>query len=173
MSGTRVFLIAVVSLALLSGCTAHTNNNSSNLLQDSTENIRSSQEVESWINEAETPSEQFMMDLRETLNLSFKIFDAMENNQYSFLESTKAKEITIDKENNQIVYKYYGEEIRSDFLKGLNFSNLEYWGSGYNEDGSGFQIVFANYFQDTHGTIYFEFIREGDHWLFNGFTTNA
>ncbi|MDQ0060028.1 hypothetical protein [Paenibacillus harenae] len=44
------------------------------------------------------PGELFMMDLRETINLSFKIINAMENNNHQYLESVSASELTVDKE---------------------------------------------------------------------------
>jgi len=150
----KLFLIAM--LILISACTNQSNSISS----------RESDKVEE-------PSEQFLMDLRETMNLSFKIFQAMENNDYAFLESSKATGVTIDKENNKVKYEYSGEEIAYDFLTGINLSNLEYWGSGYINDHTNFQIIFAKYFNDTHGTIYLDFVKEDNKWLFNGLSTNA
>ncbi|MEF2965821.1 hypothetical protein V3851_08270 [Paenibacillus sp. M1] len=119
------------------------------------------------------PSETFMMDLRETMNLSFKIMQAMESHDYAYLESVAAPGVIIDKEKNQVVYTYGGEEVRWDFLKGIHLGNLEYWGAGYGESEVKFQTIFAHFFNDTHGTIYIDFVKKDNKWLFNGLTTNA
>lgn len=119
------------------------------------------------------PSETFKMDLRETMNLSFKIIQAMESKNYIFLESVSSSGVKIDKKNNQVVFTYGIDEVKWDFLKGIDLGNLEYWGSGYTESDVEFQIIFAHFFEDTHGTIYIDFIKEDNRWMFNGFVTNA
>lgn len=119
------------------------------------------------------PSETFMMDLRETMNLSFKIIQAMESKDYIVLESVSSSGVEIDKENNQVVFTYGSDEVKWDFLNDIHLRNLEYWGSGYTESDLEFQIIFAHYFEDTHGTIYIDFIKEDNQWMFNGFVTNA
>ena len=137
------------------------------------QSIQPSKEIESHLENLESPSDQFMMDMRETMNLSFKIFQAMDHNDYAFLESSKAAGVQIDKVKNRIIYKYEDNEIEYDFLKGINISNLEYWGSGYTGSYNKFHIVFARYLDDTYGTIYFDFVKEENKWLFSGISTNA
>ena len=166
------YLIIALMIVLLIGCT----NQSKNMTNGSDElrqNLQASKEIESHLENLESPSDQYMMDLRETINLSFKIFQAMEHNDYAFLETSKAAGVKIDKDNNRIKYKYEDNEIEYDFLKGINFNNLEYWGSGYTGSNNSFHIVFARYFDDTYGTIYFDFIKEENKWLFSGISTNA
>lgn len=119
------------------------------------------------------PSETFKMDLRETMNLSFKIIQAMESKNYIFLESVSSSGVKIDTKNNQVVSTYGIDEVKWDFLKEIHLGNLEYWGSGYTESDVEIQIIFAHFFEDTHGTIYIDFIKEDNRWLFNGFVTNA
>ncbi len=123
--------------------------------------------------ELEKENEQYMMDLRETLNLSFKVLHAMEEKDYALLESLSSSDISLDKKDNQVVYFVGEQEIRMNFLTGIHLGNLEYRGGGYSDNNSGFQIYLAHYFEDTHGTIYFDFIKKNDRWLFNGFMTNA
>lgn len=170
MKNNRWTLFIILIFLLLIGCTSKESEALTPNTQMIQEDFNLNEQVEEDI---KPPDETFMMDLRETLNLSFKILQAMENNDYTYLKVVSASGITIDQEKNQVVYTYSGEEIRCDFLKGINFSNLEYWGSGYTENYSDFQIVFAQFLKDTHGTIYFDFIKEGNQWLFNGFITNA
>ncbi|TVX96312.1 hypothetical protein [Cohnella terricola] len=169
MYNQRFPLIIVIILLLVSGCTGNQSDDSAPSAQSSQPSLGAGNLVE----QAEVPSDKFMMDLRETLNLSFKILQAMDGKDYTFLESVTASGVTIDKENNQVIYNFSGEEMKYDFLTGINLNNLEYWGSGYIESSSRFQIVLAKFLNDTHGTIYFDFIKESNQWLFNGITTNA
>lgn len=169
---SKTFLFIALVIFLLTGCTDQSKSKSSKS-EISIQSLQPSIETKSQGENLEVPSDQFMMDQRETMNLSFKIFQAMENNDYAFLESSKASGVIIDKEKNQVIYKYNDEVIEYDFLKGINFNNLEYWGSGYTGSYSNFNIVFARYFNDTHGTIYFDFIKEENKWLFSGISTNA
>lgn len=170
MPSYKYFFIALVIL-LLNGC-ANQPKSISNESEVSFQSIQPSIGTKNDIENLDAPSDQFMMDLRETMNLSFKIFQAMEHNDYSFLESSKASGVLIDKEKNKVIYKYKDNVIEYDFLKGIHLNNLEYWGSGYTDSYSNFQIVFARYFDDTHGTIYFDFIKEENKWLFSGISTN-
>lgn len=119
------------------------------------------------------PSEAFIQDLRENLNLTFKIIEAMNSKNHAFLESVSAPGIGIDQINNQIVFTYGDHEVISNYLDHINFGNLEYWGSGYDENMEKFQIIIAHFFEETHSTIYFDFINKDNRWLFNGFVTNA
>jgi len=169
MYNYKLLLIIVIISILISGCSSNRSDESLPSVQSS----QSTQDTSNLVEQVEVPSDNFMMDLRETLNLSFKILQAMDVNDFTFLESVSATGVMIDKERNQVTYTYSGEEIKYDFLKEINLSNLEYWGSGYIGNSSNFQIVFAKFINDTHGTIYFDFIKESNRWLFNGFTTNA
>jgi len=121
----------------------------------------------------QVPNEQFMMDLRVTMNLSLKILHAMERNNYEYLESVFAPSVGVNKEKNEIVYTIYGEEIRLGFLKNIHLGNIEYWGSGYMDNDTTFQIILAHYSGDTHGTIYLDYIKQDNEWLLKGIMTNA
>ncbi|HZG84103.1 hypothetical protein [Paenibacillus sp.] len=116
----------------------------------------------------ERPSDTFMMDLRETMNLSFKIIYAMERKDYDYLESVSAPGVTVSREEDTIHFN----DNSVNFLENVNLSNLEYWSSTYLESDTKFQIGFAHFFDDTHSTFYMSFIRKDGHWLFNGFITN-
>ncbi|AOZ94444.1 hypothetical protein [Paenibacillus crassostreae] len=167
MIRTKAFLISLLICLTLLGCTG---NGSTTLNSQEAEKTNLSEQVKQL---EERPSDAFMMDLRETMNLSLKIFHAMENDDYTYLESVSASGVVINKDDNQVVYSAYEQEIRINFLKGLQFDNLEYWSSGYINSDKEFQLGFAQFYEDTHGTIYIDFIRENGQWLFNGFMTNA
>lgn len=179
-------LIGAMIGALLTGCTANATSEPSpadsigNALNEQSDPNDSGEAQQNPASEEaatgqqkDMPSDAFLMDLRETMNLSFAVIDAMANKDYASLEVIKSKDITIDQENDRILYSYGDQIIEQDFLENLSFGNLEYWGSGYLEDATKFQIVFAKYVEDTHGTIYFEFVKEGREWLFSGLITNA
>lgn len=172
------YWISILICLFLFGCTS---NNTKNFEQQAEDNpskvdqiLQENADLKKQVEELQkVPSETFMMDLRETMNLSFKVIQAMESHDYSLLESVSGPGVIIDRERNQVVFTYDGEEIRWNFLKGIHLGNLEYWGSRYAEADIKFQIVFAHFFEDTHGTIYIDFIKEDNRWLFNGFVTNA
>ncbi|WP_438351217.1 hypothetical protein ACP8HI_11570 [Paenibacillus sp. FA6] len=174
------YWVSILFCLLLVGCTGN-NSPTTNLEQldisalDMEDQLRKENAIlEDQVKQLQRrPTETFMMDLRENMNISFKILHAMENNDYAYLESVSASGLSIDKVENQVVYMYGSQEVRLDFLKGIQLDNLEYWGSGYLEDEAGFQLIFAHYFEETHGTIYIDFIREDGRWVCNGIITNA
>jgi hypothetical protein len=118
------------------------------------------------------PDEAFMMDLRMTLNLSFKIFHAMNEDDREFIRSVSAQTVKVYEDRTLEFEVTAGERI--PFIRTVNFKNLEYWGAGYLSDRKKFEIVFARYEDEGHGTIYMDFIKNdnGD-WLFTGMMTNA
>lgn len=117
--------------------------------------------------------ERFMADLRENMNLSFKVLHAMDQEDFHALEEKSSDQVKIDRVAKQVVIFSGGEEIRLDFLDGVHFGNAEYRGAGYMEDDRHFQVFFAYYYEDTHGTIEMSFIKEEEEWKFYGFMTNA
>ncbi|CAM3719033.1 hypothetical protein [Marinicrinis lubricantis] len=119
------------------------------------------------------PSEAYMMTLREMMNLSFKIIVAMDNEDYEYLSSVSASGVSVDREKNQIVYMYDNQEIRLNFLEDMDLSNMEYWGFWQTEDEERYEMMFAHFVGDTHGTIYMQFMQEQGEWRFAGFMTNA
>lgn len=137
------------------------------ILQENTDLKKQVQQLQ------QVPSEQYMMDLRETMNLSLKFLNSMNENDYEYLVSVIAPGVEIDKNSNEIVYRYKGEEIRLGLLKNVELGNLEYWGSGYIDDNKSFQIILARFVGDTHGTIYFDYTKIDNRWLLNGIMTNA
>lgn len=180
MLRNRGYLLSFFVFFLLIGCTSNNSaviesENAAELVNTKIDQItRENDILKEQVKELQKrPSETFMMDLRETMNLSFKIIQAMDSKDYEFLKSVSSSGVKIDQENNQVVFNYGEDEVRMDFLNELHFGNLEYWGSGYTENEIKFQIIFAHFFEDTHGTIYIDFIKEDNQWMFNGFMTNA
>ncbi len=64
-------------------------------------------------------------DLRETLNLSFKIMNAMASKDYAYLKSISASTVTIDEDSNSF---HFASDIDHEqkFLQSVDFDNLEY-----------------------------------------------
>jgi hypothetical protein len=64
-------------------------------------------------------------DLRETLNLSFKIMNAMARKDYAYLKSISASTVTIDEDSNMF---HFVSDIDHEqkFLQSVDFDKLEY-----------------------------------------------
>jgi hypothetical protein len=183
MDSSRAFLLFVLLLLLLSACqnnqpldsqvpqqTNQKNDQQSELRRIRDENMT----LQGKINLLEErPSEKFMSDLRETMNLSHKIILAMGVKDYSYLESVSAPGVTINKDENKVYFDYGGKKMDWDFLKTIELNKLEYWSSFYLNGENEFQIDFAHFWGDSHGTIEIYFVKIDGSWLFNGFITNA
>lgn len=70
--------------------------------------------------------------LKETLNMSFRVIDAMINKDYEYLESNIAPSVTLNKEDNSITFgeMNYSMELMTDF----DYSNFEFRGYTIEED---------------------------------------
>jgi hypothetical protein len=108
--------------------------------------------------------------LRQTLNLSFKIFNAMTENDLAYLESVSAPGVSINQSSNSIHFDSNGTPSETKFISSINLKNMEY--RGYNIIGDDMELFFAKYLNDGHVSIYMRYVKQGDQWLFNGFYTN-
>jgi hypothetical protein len=104
------------------------------------------------------------------LNLSFKIFHAMSENDFSYLESVSAPGISLNKGTSTVHFDSNGKPEESKFISSINLKNIEY--RGYNIEGDAMELFFAKYINDGHASIYMRYVKQGDQWLFNGFYTN-
>lgn len=71
--------------------------------------------------------------LRETMNLSLKTFNAMVEKDYDYLQSVVDSSVSIDKTTNSFVYK---DGYKQDFKKTINHEVFEYRFHSLDEDGS-------------------------------------
>ncbi|MGF7036117.1 hypothetical protein J2T17_007168 [Paenibacillus mucilaginosus] len=93
--------------------------------------------------------------LRTALNLSFKIFAAMTDKDYSFLESVSAKDVKFDKEKELIQYSIDGNTQESKLIQNVNIDNIEY--RGYQFSNKELEMFFAKYVNDSHISIYIRY----------------
>jgi hypothetical protein len=118
-----------------------------------------------------TEEEKLRMDLRSTINLSFKIFSAMQSRDYNYLISVSAPNLKIDKKENKIIYDYGGKPVEYPFLRSLDFNSLEYWSHSYLEQKDGFerfQVGFAHFWNENgggHAAFYMSFSKINGEWL--------
>ncbi|MBT2291876.1 hypothetical protein J7E73_22660 [Paenibacillus albidus] len=109
--------------------------------------------------------------LRETLNLSFRIFEAMEQKDYDYLQSVASTGVTINKDQNIISYRYGDQIIEVNFLKDLHLGNLEYRFYDLDETGTKMELGFA-VLRESASEVYLQFVQGEEGWLFAGMITN-
>jgi hypothetical protein len=183
MNISRTFLLIVLLLLLLSACqnnqplesnvpqqTNQENDQQSELRRIRDENITLQGKIKLL---EERPSEKFMSDLRETMNHSLKIIHAMGVRDYSYLESVSAPGVSINKDENKVYFDSGGKKTGWNFLNAIELNKLEYRFSTYLNGENEFQVGFAHFWEDSHSTIYIDFVKIDGSWLFNGLVTNA
>jgi hypothetical protein len=157
----KYWIIILLCTLIINGCSNNITSNDSEILQATA------------TNDEARPNETFMMDLRLTLNLSYKIFHAMNEKDYKYIQSVSAPAVKVN-EDNTIEFLIANESQTTPFIKSVNFKNLEYWGAGYLSNNNEFSLEFARFENDSHGTIYMDFIKnENGEWLFTSMLTNA
>lgn len=104
--------------------------------------------------------------LKETLNLTFQIINAMQENDYAYIKSVSAKDVQIDAEDHTVIVDHH----QRAFLKDINLGNLEYrfyFPRNPNQIELGFTII--NHNEISGYDIVFEYIRGSDgQWLYHG-----
>jgi len=136
----------------------------------------STQTTENTTTKNKTPSEQQTRtnssseiesnDFKETLNMTFKLLDAMESNNYGYIESVSSPNVRIDKQKNILV----SEEGEVNFLTSVDFNNLEY--RFFEKKDPDTMVIGLAKITDYAVEIYFYFNKVEGKWLFNGFFTN-
>ncbi|WP_223068469.1 hypothetical protein [Paenibacillus caui] len=168
----KIFPYSALMLVLI--MTSCTNGNS----QDQTASLpATSQDQINAYNNLKAENEQLkkentalQSDLRETLNLSLKIFSAMSTKNYKYLETAASGNVTIDRANDSIVFQYGGKETTTHFIDDINLENLEYRAMILTGENT-LEIAFAQIASESSSEIYMLFIKD-EVWKFNGFVTN-
>lgn len=79
--------------------------------------------------------------LRDTLNLSFRIINAMINKDYEYLENVIDPSVTLNKEDNIITFTEINYE--SKLMERFDYNNFEF--RGYMRDGEHILIILGVY----------------------------
>jgi hypothetical protein len=112
-------------------------------------------------------NEELMENIRDTLNLSFKVLSAMSDKDFDYLQSVAAPDVKISKDSETLTTEI-GE---IPLLKPINLKELEY--RGYvQESEDKFQIALARVSPDGSSELYIDFIKSSNGWKYNGHITN-
>ncbi len=159
----KKILIAFIILLVLVGCSNKgdtkqqtSSNNESNLNVLTQQNEELKKQLEERPN---LKSEQ----LRETMNLSLKIIQAMENLDYNYLETIKDSNVTINHEKKAFIFDNVHEQ---EFSQSVDYSNLEY--RFHHLENNLITVGFAQ----NNSEIVFKFSQKEGKYLLNSFITN-
>lgn len=173
----KLALIAFVML-LTTACNSNTPSNNaspsdsahSEQLQQMDALQKENEELKATISQLEniekSPLETEQSDFRETLNLTFRILDAMDNKDFTYLKSISSSNVIFNEQKGSLT----ALKQESNLLSKVNFKNFEYRFFNQKDDKSmeiGFAIV-----GDSAIEVYFEYIKVDNEWLFNGVLTN-
>lgn len=107
------------------------------------------------------------LDQRVVLNTPFKIFEAMNNKDYDYLDSIVTENVTIDRKTNQIITDMKPAPAEYSLFTDFSFGDLDYRAIGVVGDDATFH--FAEYFSDGHASFSMTFVRDGYEWKLDGF----
>ena len=130
------------------------------------ENDRLKSMIQELEDQNKPPAEIELSDFRETLNLTFKLINAMELKDYKYIESVSSPTVMLNKEKNTFTTK----DGESEFLKSANLGTLEYRFFHKSDDTS--MIIGLAKITDHASEINFQYTKTDGKWLFNGFITN-
>ncbi|SEK84970.1 hypothetical protein [Paenibacillus sp. OK003] len=118
-------------------------------------------------------SEELRNNLRETLNMTFKLIAAMESGDIAYMESVSSPNVDISKNSNTMTIYNAGHSYEVHFLNGIQWDEFEF--RGYNQkDSDHFMLFIAKYIKTkgSEGNIAYEFsfVRSPEgNWLFDGY----
>lgn len=101
--------------------------------------------------------------LRESINLSLKAFNAMIKKDYDYLQSISDSGVTINRATNSFHFEGRHDQ---DFINGMDYSKLEY--RFHDKKNEKITVGFA----ENSIEYYFEFIQKDETMLLHTFTTN-
>ncbi|WP_440116821.1 hypothetical protein [Paenibacillus sp. QZ-Y1] len=121
-------------------------------------------------------SEEMRNNLRETLNLTFRLMAAMESGDLAYIESVSTSSVQIPKSGDTLTITH-GESPSYEvaFLKGIHWDEFEF--RGYNQKDSEHFMLFIAQLINTEGSegniaYEFSFVRSADGvWLFDGYVS--
>ncbi|MEC0123494.1 hypothetical protein [Paenibacillus pabuli] len=121
-------------------------------------------------------SEELRNNLRETLNMTFKLMAAMESGDIAYLKSVSSPNVNISKESNTMTILYEGDPAYEvPFLKGIHWDEFEF--RGYDQKDSDHFMLFIAQLINTKGSegniaYEFSFVRSPEGvWLFDGYVS--
>ncbi|WP_337034344.1 hypothetical protein [Paenibacillus illinoisensis] len=170
------FVLLVSAAFLLTSCSEPgapaENNPLSEQNAELTQTIKELREENTRLQES-VNDEETRTNLRETLNMTFKLIAAMESEDTAYIESVSSPNVEIATSRNALVVQYGEFSYEVNFIKSILWDEFEF--RGYNQkDSDHFMLFIARTIttKGSEGTIEYEFsfIRspEGE-WLFDGY----
>nr|WP_154892802.1 hypothetical protein [Paenibacillus xylanexedens] len=117
--------------------------------------------------------EETRTNLRETLNMTFKLIAAMESEDIAYIESVSSPNVEIATSKNALVVQHGDSSYEANFIKSILWDEFEF--RGYDQkDSDHFMLFVARTIttKGSEGTIEYEFsfIRSPEgKWLFDGY----
>ncbi|PAF31320.1 hypothetical protein [Paenibacillus sp. 7516] len=117
--------------------------------------------------------EESRTNLRETLNMTFKLMAAMESEDTAYIKSISSPNVKIAASRNALVVQHGDSSYEANFIKSILWDEFEF--RGYDQKDSDHFMLFVAKTMTTKGSegmieYEFSFIRspEGE-WLFDGY----
>lgn len=182
----RKMIILLLSCSfLISGCTKSephqdTSSSSEQIAQQSTmieqlrkENSLLQQELS--IAKEQVDDEQTRNDLRETLNMTFKLLAAMDSGDISYIESVLSPHVKIGESKNTFLIENGDSAFESRFITDVALDQLEFRGYEQRDEDHFLLFIARNITtKGSEGNISYEFsfIRSPEgNWVFDGFVS--
>jgi hypothetical protein len=151
-------IFTAVLLFLLTGCTREAADKSSNK-----ETQLLIQEIQKLKDELAERPNLSADQLRNSMNLSLRTFNAMLKKDYDYLQSISDSGVTINSDTNSFHFEGHHDQ---NFINSMDYSKLEY--RFHDKKNDKITVGFA----ENSVEYYFEFIQEGETMLLHTFTTN-
>ncbi|WP_145407234.1 bZIP transcription factor [Paenibacillus xylanexedens] len=181
----KIVLILIFVVGLMAACTpseapvdtlqqAEQNQDQAQTIKELEEK---NQQLQEQINQLQVDvnSEEIRNNLRETLNMTFKLIAAMESGDTAYMKSISSPNVEISQDNKQFIIVKESHSYEVNFISGLAWDEFEF--RGYDQTDSDHFMLFIAHYNYTegsegHAAYEFSFVRspEGE-WLFDGYNS--
>ena len=179
----KLITLLLFSTFLMTGCTKtalpEDNPSSREQIAELTRTIEQLREDNSRLQQERTlekeqvDGDQIRNNLRETLNMTFKLLAAMNSGDITYIKSVLSPNVKLSENKNELVIQDGDWSFKSAFIRNIQWNDFEF--RGYEQiDAEHFRLFVARNITTpgSEGNISYEFsfVRssEGD-WLFDGF----
>ncbi|WP_238650148.1 hypothetical protein [Paenibacillus piscarius] len=117
-----------------------------------------------------TPNEVDMELNTAPLNAAFRVMDAMNNKDYAALNKLSVPEVLWDDRAGTFTLPEDDSKQNVSILSSMDLGNLEY--RGYHPRSENEVQVFLARVEDGNVSIYMDFVKKENEWLYKGHLTN-
>ncbi|MEO2205294.1 hypothetical protein ABGV42_16300 [Paenibacillus pabuli] len=114
-------------------------------------------------------------NLRETLNMTFKLIAAMNSGDIAYIESVSSPNVELSQNKNAFIIQYGDSSYETNFIQNIHWNEFEF--RGYDQkDSDHFMLFIAKDIttKGSEGNIAYEFsyVRSPEgQWLFDGYVS--